>query len=245
MSIWNKFFNRTPVRQVTHRSGAELGVFGNDRMTVEQLLAEGDRLKRHALLLKASGHGKPVAWWHHAPNRDPELRPDYEPWLTIDSGAIPGDPNGAVPGLITVFTSRDDRDGRIDPVDHAPDGIPLFGHRVEVIAPLEAVFQFGSDRVRSWLEALDWNPSFGHSKNFPDAAITGKYMERWFRDCPLYSGDRELFAALGGWHPFTNDEDWEELVPERLLALTLRDSEPWVEAWATQSGELRVMQRIT
>lgn len=245
MSIWSKLLNRPPARQAKQRSGADLGVFGDDRMTVEQLLAEGERLKRPALLLKATGEGEPVAWWHHAVDRDPQRRPAFEPWLTVDVGAVPGLAGGTAQGLLTISTSREDRDGRVDPVGQAPDGIALFGHQVDVIAPLEAVFQFGSERVRSWLQALDWSPSSGHSPNFPDAAITAAYMERWFSDCPLYSRDQGLFAVLGGWHPFTNEDDWEELVPERLLALTLKDSEPWVEAWAMQSGELRVIQRMT
>ena len=32
---------------------------------------------------------------------------------------------------------------------------------------------------------------------------------------------------------------------DQLLVFTLRDSEPWVEAWRTKTGQFRVIQRIT
>jgi hypothetical protein len=31
----------------------------------------------------------------------------------------------------------------------------------------------------------------------------------------------------------------------RLLVFTIRDSDPWVEAWRTRAGQFRVIQRIT
>ena len=50
---------------------------------------------------------------------------------------------------------------------------------------------------------------------------------------------------LGGWHfPFP-DSDWADLIDEQLIALTIRDSEPWVEAWKMKNNEFKVIQRIT
>ncbi len=39
--------------------------------------------------------------------------------------------------------------------------------------------------------------------------------------------------------------DWHDLLDEHLMVFTLRDCEPWVEAWRLRSGEFRVIQRIT
>ena len=55
----------------------------------------------------------------------------------------------------------------------------------------------------------------------------------------------DVYAILGGWHfPFA-DNDWHDLIDEQLMVLTVRGSEPWVEAWRTRSGQFRVIQRIT
>ena len=50
---------------------------------------------------------------------------------------------------------------------------------------------------------------------------------------------------LGGWHFPMADDDWHELIDEQLIAFTIRDSEPWVEAWRMRAGQFRVIQRIT
>jgi hypothetical protein len=41
------------------------------------------------------------------------------------------------------------------------------------------------------------------------------------------------------------DDDWHDLLDEQLMVFTIRDSEPWVEAWRTRTGQFRVIQRIT
>jgi hypothetical protein len=41
------------------------------------------------------------------------------------------------------------------------------------------------------------------------------------------------------------DDDWHDLLDERLMVFTIRDSEPWVEAWRTRAGQFSVIQRIT
>ncbi len=40
-------------------------------------------------------------------------------------------------------------------------------------------------------------------------------------------------------------DDWHDLLDEKLILLTVRDSEPWVEAWLTGTGQFKVIQRIT
>ena len=48
-----------------------------------------------------------------------------------------------------------------------------------------------------------------------------------------------------GWHWPRADSDWHEMLDDQLMIFTLRDSEPWVEAWRTRSNQFRVIQRIT
>ena len=60
---------------------------------------------------------------------------------------------------------------------------------------------------------------------------------------PLYQ-DGDVYAVLDGWHWPGPDHDWHDLIDEHLMILTVRDSEPWVEAWRMRTGEFRVIQRI-
>ena len=70
------------------------------------------------------------------------------------------------------------------------------------------------------------------------------YERLWQKECPMYR-ESDIYAMLGGWHFPMPDDDWHDLVDEQLMVFTLRDSEPWVEAWRTQTGDFTVIQRIT
>ena len=55
----------------------------------------------------------------------------------------------------------------------------------------------------------------------------------------------DIHAVLGGWHVPMPDTDWHDLLDDQLMVFTLRNSEPWVEAWRKREGAFRVIQRIT
>ena len=114
-----------------------------------------------------------------------------------------------------------------------------------MLPPVDAVFARGSVAVEKWLHANDWTRTTRYNGYFADSAIVREYENLWMQEFPLYLEDADIYAILGGWHfPFA-DEDWHDFIPQRLIAMTLHDSEPWVEAWQLQGGEYQVIQRIT
>ncbi|MGJ7575828.1 hypothetical protein ACSFBX_35365 [Variovorax sp. RB2P76] len=211
-------------------------------MTVEELVAEGERLKRPCVLLKTEGEGQPVAWWHH---KSESLASNRESWITFDIHAVPDAERQNLPRYLTLLTGAEELDGVLQPVDLPPEGLPLFGHSLEVIAPIEAVFAFGNERIGAWLAANDWPRRERYNSNFPDSALVESYQERWCETYPIYCNDPNVYAALGGWHVPHTEDDWYQLAEERLLILTIHDSEPWVEGWQRRDGQLGVIQRIT
>jgi hypothetical protein len=71
-----------------------------------------------------------------------------------------------------------------------------------------------------------------------------EYDRIYTREFPLYF-ESDIHAVLGGWHWPGQDDDWHDLIDEQLMVLTVRDSEPWVEAWRTRTSQFKVIQRIT
>ena len=108
----------------------------------------------------------------------------------------------------------------------------------------DAVFARGSNAVGDWIHSHGWERTDRYNSDFKDAAIVDAYERDWQREFPIYF-ESDIYAVLGGWHFPMADDDWHELIDEQLLVFTLRDSEPWVEAWRTRAGEFKVIQRIT
>lgn len=211
-------------------------------MTVDQLLIEGRRLQRPCLFLRSQESGPVAAIWHEGDcNSDAT---GYRCRLTVDGRLIPG---LEVEGYISVFT--DDRrcqGGRvaINPSWPETTGTKLYAYPASVLPPIDALFAKGSEEIGDWIRSCDWERSEPFNDNFKDAQIVKEYERVWMREFPIYS-DSDAYAVLGGWHFPWPDGDWHELIDEQLLIFTLRESEPWVEAWHTRSGEFRVIQRVT
>ena len=213
-------------------------------MTAEQLIEEGRKLQRPCFFLRPEVSGEVAAIWHERDDEEIE-ETGFQCWLTVDSRFIPNLPK-SITGFISIFSNEDDCEtGKIEISAKKPnrDGVKLYTHAVNVIPPLDAVFSRGSDLVGEWLTANDWSRSERYNNNFPDK-ITKAYQEIWFKEFPLYSNS-DVYAMLGGWHWPGQDDDWYDLIDDQLMALTFRDSEPWVEAWRTKNGEFKVIQRIT
>lgn len=242
MNFLHRIFGSPSGRHNSGSRSVDLGAFGNARMTVEELVAEGERLKRPCVLLKTEGAGEPIGWWHHKPGN---LASDRDPWITFDVQAVPGSERPNRTRYLTLLTSVEKPDGVLQPVDIPPEGLPLFGQPIEVIAPIEAVFAFGNERVQAWLAANDWPRTERYNSNFRDSALVESYQRQWFETYPIYCNNPNAYAALGGWHFPHAEDDWYELAEERLLILTVQDAEPWVEGWQRQDGQLGVIQRIT
>ena len=213
-------------------------------MTSEQLIAEGRKLQRPCVFLRPQGTGTVAAIWHERDGDDTETTDHC--WLTVDSRHVPGLPS-SVSGYLSIFTDDEKcQGGHVEILSSWPErgGTQLYAHLASVLPPIDAVFARGSDAVGDWIRSHGWDRTDRYNDNFKDAAIVREYERIWTREFPLYS-QSDVYAVLGGWHWPCADDDWHDLIDEQLITLTVRDSEPWVEAWRTRSGQLKVIQRIT
>jgi hypothetical protein len=211
-------------------------------MLPEQLIAEGRRLQRECKLLCPTGPGPPAAVWHE---REHGAREVLRPWLTIEARHIPGLAK-QVGGYITISTDeRHFVGGRVDVTSGWPrhGGTPLFTRPASVLPPIDAVFAMGSDAVGAWLDSLGWDRTTPYNDNFKSDAVEA-YERAYMDEHPLY-GRSDAYAVLGGWHVPWPDDDWHDLIDEHLIVMTIRDSEPWVEAWRNKNGNFKVIRRIT
>jgi hypothetical protein len=152
----------------------------------------------------------------------------------------------SVTGYISVFTDEKREGGRVEVTPSWPKlpGTELYAHPASVLPPIDAVFARGSEAVGEWIRSHGWERTDRYNDNFKDAAIVREYERVWMREFPLFY-ESDIYAVLGGWHMPCADDDWHGLIEEQLMILTIRDSEPWVEAWRTRTGRFRIIQRIT
>jgi hypothetical protein len=214
-------------------------------MTSEQLITEGRKIQRPCVFLRPEGTGPVAAVWHERDEDEIEST-GHHCWLTVDSRQIPSLPE-SVTGYISILSNEEDCEGgrvEISPSWPKRAGTKLYAHAVSVLPPIDAVFARGSDVVEAWIRACGWERSERYNNNFKDKAVVDAYDDIHRQEYPLYF-DSDIYAMLGGWHWPGQDDDWHDLIDEQLMALTFRDSEPWVEAWRTRTGKFKVIQRIT
>jgi hypothetical protein len=244
MSLWKKFLGQSalpPSMRHDRASKAASNVTG--LMSVDDLIEEGRHLRRPCVFLKSAPNGEVAAVWQHIfPRKTGEA--DFEPWLTVDARFVPGFDTTKI-RFLSVSSSSDCETGRVEVVPSLPPGLPLYAYPTEVLPPIDAIFALGSERVEAWLRANGWQRGDRYNGNFGDRAIVEAYDRVWAQGDPVFGRHENLYAALGGW-PFANaEDDWPELLHARLLAVTVKDCEPWVEAWEIPGGGFRVVQRIT
>jgi hypothetical protein len=214
-------------------------------MTSEQLVEEGRKLQRPCVFLRPLGDGPVAAIWHGRDDDETEWTTE-RCWLTVDARHIPGLP-ASVTGYISVFTDEDkSQGGRVEISASWPKrlGTELYAHAASVLPPIDAVFARGSEAVGEWIRSQGWERSDRYDDNFKGAAVVREYERIWRREFPFFFAS-DVHAVLGGWHVPMADDDWHDLLEEQLMVFTIGDSEPWVEAWRTRSGEFKVIQRIT
>jgi hypothetical protein len=214
-------------------------------MTFEQLLDEGRQLQRPCIFLRPSGSGPIAGIWYER-DKTEIASTGYRCWLTVDARFIPGWSTPG-PAYISVFTDEKRCvGGRLEVATEWPEklGTILYAHEQAVLPPIDAVFARGSEAVGEWLDQLGWERNVPYNDNFRESGLVREYERIWWDEFPLYSKS-DIYAVLGGWHWPSPDDDWHSLIGHQLLILTLRDSEPWVEAWRDTSGEFKIIRRIT
>jgi hypothetical protein len=214
-------------------------------MTAELLIEEGRKLQRSCAFLTPERNGEVAAVWHER-DEDEILATGERCWLTVNARHIPG-LSPMLTGHLSIFSDEYDcESGRVEVAPSRPKraGTELFAHPASVLPPIDAVFARGSEAIGDWIRSHGWRRTDRYNDNFKDAAIVREYERVWHREFPIYF-ESNIHAVLGGWHFPMADRDWHELLDEQLMVFTLRDSEPWVEAWRMRTGLFRVIQRIT
>jgi hypothetical protein len=213
-------------------------------MTLEDLINEGRRLERPCNLLKDHPNGDQVALWYPA-DSDDESVTGFRRWITVRADALP---NAKAPPEVffSVYTTEN-LSGRLDFVDGWPprDGTPLFAHPTSIRPPIDAIFAFGSDKIATWLAELKWERTRRPESYFPEWDVVKEYERLWLSEHPVFNNAPDVYAIAGGWHMPTAWNDWHELAAAKLLLTTVKDSEPWIEAFQLADGDYKVIQRVT
>jgi hypothetical protein len=211
------------------------------KMTAEELIQEGRRLQRRTILLEPEGSGERAAIWYGRSEDEPSG--GHRCWLSVDARFVPSFEGQ---GWLSILTNDELCEGgrvEVSTSPHNSKGVALFPREISVLPPIDAVIARGSLAVDQWLNENNWRRDWRYNSNFRDRAIVEEYETIQQEENPLYWKD--AYATLGGWHMGWPDDDWHDLLDAKLLVLTYKDSEPWVEAWQMSSGEFKVIQRIT
>jgi hypothetical protein len=212
-------------------------------MNIDLLTSEADKLSRLVTCLVPDKTGDIVGiWWGAESDQHKE---DVPYWLALDGAALPT--LGIASKFLVVSVDHSSLSGVATVLDSAPrdstrKGRPLYAVAARSLPPIDAVFLFGSDEVDTWLAECSWQRDWEYNDNFPDP-VARHYEELFQLQHPLYTNS--AWAAVGGWHLPWPDGDWRERLNDRLLVTTYRDSEPWLEVWATAHADLEVAYRIT
>jgi hypothetical protein len=213
-------------------------------MNIDILLKEAEALRRDCYFLKATGNGEPVGLWFESDD-DYEEVSGLRRWLTLRADALP---NAKAPPTVyfSIYTG-DNLSGCLNLTDGWPParGTLLYAHPASVIPPIDAIFSLGSKLVSTWLKQLGWKRKDRPGRNFPGWNLIEEYQDIWMRQHPVFHDAQDIYAITGGWHMPTQWHDWHRLTKSKLLVTTVRDSEPWVEAFQMPNGSYKVIQRST
>jgi hypothetical protein len=162
-----------------------------------------------------------------------------------------------MPAVLSIYSNEDDyvsgavAIGQFGGIQgEETDGLGLYARTALSLPPIDAIFKFGSQRVRSWLAENHWLPAededeaeYAYNDNFPGKAVVDTYQKVWQDQLPLFTGG--AYAVLGGWHIPWPDGDWYNQLDKTLLVWTFEDSEPWLEVWRDTNQLYTVVQRFT
>lgn len=210
-------------------------------MTLGELIAEGEALSRPSWALRTQPTGTDVvAYWGGERSDVPNaLTPAVTAYrsrrhlFTLGESLLAG--LGVRQGPVSLFEwktragethLRVDRDPRLHFQDLRFSGEPLYATPGRSFPPFPALCLYGSSRVGEWLAGL----GFTRDAYWQVAGdLEAGYTAEWNRRSVLVQNGVDLI--VGGWH-FQWPEDDFYMPPQRqLIALTLRDAEPWYEVW--------------
>ena len=219
-------------------------------LTPDELIAEGRRLARPAVALHDSGK-KYAAVWRGTGVVSPG-KGEWRHWISIDTSFLPDNPR-KLKGVVSLYDwfADDDRWGELKVVHDAKaslprktDGTKLYARKFDCLPDVEAVFQFGSKKVKDWAKATSWDANAGF-----DMSPIREYQAEVQSQHPFATNDG-TYAMLGGWSwcftwCYSIDEKYPwNLMKKALIVLTIAESEPWLEVF--DDGKKFVMfSRVT
>jgi hypothetical protein len=226
-------------------------------MTLDELVEEGAALSRPCFLLR-EGRGERLAGYWGGEREDmlntipPEATAvaSRTHVLTLDPALFAelglhrlGDPIGI---FATKFRDghacvRAERASLPAFPDISCSGRRLFALPGSSFPPFEAVCLYGGEGVGRWLRSLglerhQYEEALGEE-------VAREYQGEFTRRAPFYSDVVDVI--VGGWHMMWPDDDFYVPREMRLLATTLRDAEPYLEVWLSESGNVSVKERTT
>jgi hypothetical protein len=206
------------------------------KLAPDELIAEGERLARQAVALYDEGE-KYAAIWRGSGVVSPG-KGEWRHWISIDAQCLPDNPR-KLRGVVSLYEwfGDDDRMSELKIVHDAQatlpkktDGTKLYAKVFSCPPDVDAVFRFGSQRVKDWF-AASWNSDVDYKKS-----PVKEYIKHMQGRHPFSANDG-AYAMLGGWSWCFNwcygiDEEYPwHLFEKALIVLTIAESEPWIEVF--------------
>jgi hypothetical protein len=210
-------------------------------MTLDELLAEGEALTRPSWILRREPTDSGVVgfWGGERGDMLDALPPEVTAFrgrrhiLTLSESLLAE--IGVRQGPISLFeweSTTDETSNRVESnsrqhfKDLSFSGEALYATPEPSFPPFTAICLYGSERVAAWLK--DQSLSRHDYWQVTDGLVS-QYMDEWTRRSAFIrmAGD----VIVGGWHFLWPDDDFYMPPELQLVALTLRDAEPWIELW--------------
>jgi hypothetical protein len=107
------------------------------------------------------------------------------------------------------------------------DGAPLYATEAMSFPPLAAVCLYGGEKIEQWLGEMG-RQRFEYQLLLSEP-MCEEYQAEFARRSVLKRDDVDI--VVGGWHELWPEDEYYTPAELRLLYMTLRDAEPWIEVW--------------
>jgi hypothetical protein len=235
-SVWkfrnNESFRMKRLREESERVKARANnTKGSKLVECPDLIAEGWKLARPTLVLKASG--KTYAGVVEGEGVVEPTRPgNWKHLFSFRCDQIPENA-GNLGGVISVYEQDDYLDGRAAFHDaeailpRKTTGVKVFGaKRQQCLPSVGVVLSKGSAAVRNWVKSVgEWVGDLGY---FEDNSRVADYMGEFQANHPHFDFDCRLM--LGGWGAVYPESDWMKRMKHTLLA-SKPSREPWIDVY--------------
>ena len=210
-------------------------------MTLEELIAEGESLARPSWILSTQPAESGVAgfWGGERGDLPDSLPPEVTAFrgrrhiVSVSESLLAE--IGVRHGPVSLFewesvqgeqALRVEADQRLHFQDLRFNGEPLFATPEPSFPPFAAACLYGSARVAEWLGGQGLT-RYDYWRVTDD--LQAQYMAEWERRSAFCRSVGDLI--VGGWHFLWPEDDFFVPPELQLVALTLRDAEPWFEIW--------------